>query len=329
MRTSEHMTVTKSEKDLSHSEQVDTGAFSHLHKGGFFASGFDIDVICTEILKTPVEKLKSGECNELIETAIQCAAGANHYDIVRKVAFALFSGRKSMFSQHQRLLNYVLIAASREEALSELTNQGLSLSHKSLVSVLRQAWNDWKKEERHITQDLVAKPRIYEGIYNDGDVDKLITVTYGGGYEYLNAFLKKVAKGYALDHYKGEFPGYGIYVCPGGKNPMANRSYAYALRASCNSFDVPVVLKAEVAIKYLVATPNSSYECGLPTEHVDKLQIISMTKYPYEKFNLKECFGELEMVFNEIFDEYADEVKQELLSVYDFYDSTFNFSFKK
>jgi len=273
--------------------------------------------LCEQIRTASTAELKAGSHNKLVEQAILLASQEDNYCAVQQVAFALFPGRQYMYSQHHRLLELMLIAAAREAVLGELNKNGLTLSHKSLMAVLQSAWQEWQEKFSLQDQDdHEAKPQPYNGIYKTGDDEQLITVTCGGGHFYIQLFLDGKSKGYALDHYKGTFPGYGVYVCPGANNPMVGRAPAYAVRGASRSCDIPVIMTAQIPVKYLVATPNSTYECGLPAEHVDKLQNISMKPNSYDCFSLKDCVGEIEIIFDETLNVYDDEIREELQSVY-------------
>lgn len=274
--------------------------------------------ICETIRTASTEKLKVGDHNDLVKNAILLASQENSYRAVQQIALALFASRKYRLSQHHRLLEVVLIAAAREATASELSNNDLNLSQEALIAVLQNAWQEWKKGYKLDDKTYEAQPQPYNGILCDENPEKLITITHAGGLSHIQLFLKGKSKGYALDHYKGKFPGYGITVCPGKHNKMKARAYAYAIRAASKCCDVPAVMTAQIQVKYLVATPNSSYECGLRKEHVDKLQNIEVKEYSYDEFKLQDCVGEIEYIFDETLEAYNDKFQEELEAVRQF-----------
>jgi len=229
-----------------------------------------------EIRAASIEDIRAGKFDDHIRQAIEYAITINYAHNFRALAFALYAGRqRPSMTINLQLLTLFMVGL----------NCGVHICKISFQFILQNAWKDIK--EKYTRPEVMqSEPTpVTFGRYTDPDQNSdnpeaYCTVNFGGGHGFIQEFLAGKNKGYALDCIANKFPGYGIYVTP-IRSGYQYRAYNYALRAATLCCDIPAVITAKISQKYLVKTPNSSYEIGVPAEHYDKLFDVQMTKLSF------------------------------------------------
>ncbi|MBC8551467.1 MAG: hypothetical protein H8D23_17620 [Candidatus Brocadiales bacterium] len=134
---------------------------------------------------------------------------------------------------------------------------------------LKQGLQFRKSErERHMAQ----KPKTWA----DGskvDPEEIVTITHGGGKDFINRFLKGEEKGYRLER-----GGKGIQVHPNikGTSGIGDSRTSFYSRRAIQHFDTPAGLKGQIKAKYLDSA-NNSYEAGIRPENAKYLKKAKVT----------------------------------------------------
>lgn len=179
---------------------------------------------------------------------------------------ALFHVAHELFGHCKKITELFVSEIRLLKVLFLASLAGMEVDPELIITLLRSGAK--KLEKKHI--QIASQTNAYQAKpFPKGDP---ITISFGGGYQFLKKFLKRQHLGYAMENNH-----HGIFASPNG----SHRDIFYATRTPIEHFDYPATMRATIAPEHLLAVNNNAaYEAVLTTDKLDALESkASITTY--------------------------------------------------
>lgn len=215
--------------------------------------------IVSEIKNANTIELLSGRMDSLVDRHLEQAK--DNRMMLHLIAYALFSGERK-FS----------LAPISAICLLFVLNDPFS-SNEDVLKLIKLTLQDRKNHFSlygfKSSNEESKSPVVEKGVFKNSN--EKVFINHGGGFFHILSFLNGSSEGYPAP---SEYEGKGIFVYVGN----ANKTSFYANRMEIN-FDLPASLNGRLPAN-LLGKANVPNECVLRSDHVRKLQNVSIIPVP-------------------------------------------------
>ncbi|NNM44350.1 MAG: hypothetical protein HKM07_08445 [Chlamydiae bacterium] len=251
-----------------------------------------LDVAIKSIKNRSTADLLTEQSETDIKECIERAQYTDNRFALRRIANALFSGKRNCFhvTSVQCLRLLLCDPLSSNDDIAKL----IWAAYQEVKGCDWAYLIEWEKTSSSSDKsDPSSNYGNYQNLVRDDEdgswvryishckeisEDQEVLVSHGGGLFYVGEFLRGKTVGYSAG---GEYVGTGIFVSPHPDGvDKTQRDAFYACRRSPEHFDIPAHFTAKIKAKYLRAVING-YEAKLSFENVQYLEDVSIEVYNY------------------------------------------------